>query len=106
MKPEIVKSLTSEFEGYTYDLDGIDCWFARDLQKLLKYSEWRNFLKVIGKAKISCEKTGHIIIDHFVDVNNMVETGSGAQREVDGMQRNIGFELMEEKYSLWRVSEK
>lgn len=47
------------------------------------YEEWRNFLKVIDKAKIACEASGHAVTDHFVDVNKMVELGSNSQRKVD-----------------------
>ncbi len=50
---------------------------------LLGYTEWRNFGKVIDKAKNACENVGHSITDHFVDVNKMVELGSGAERQID-----------------------
>lgn len=65
------------------DEDGTEFWSARDLQTALEYSEWRNFVKVIDKAKIACENSNSNILDHFVDVNNMVEIGSGAQRHLD-----------------------
>ena len=44
---------------------------------------WRNFTAVINKAKTACEVSGHPIADHFVDVNKMVDLGSGSQREID-----------------------
>ena len=47
------------------------------------YTEWRNFNTLISKAKVACEVSGHAIIDHFVDVNKMVDLGSGSRREVD-----------------------
>ena len=53
------------------------------MQKLLDYDEWRNFLKVIDKAKLACLKSGHNTSDHFVDVNKMVNLGSGSERQVD-----------------------
>ncbi|OGN65850.1 MAG: hypothetical protein A2888_03350 [Chlamydiae bacterium RIFCSPLOWO2_01_FULL_28_7] len=56
---------------------------ARDLQKLLEYNEWRNFLNVIEKAKIACQNSGQIINNHFGDVNKMVKLGSGSEREID-----------------------
>ena len=66
MKKETVEYLTKDFESYTNKAeDGIEFWFARDLQHLLEYSEWRNFTKVINKAKTSCETAGHGILDHF-----------------------------------------
>jgi DNA-damage-inducible protein D len=49
----------------------------------LGYAEWRNFLKVVEKAKTACANAGFSIADHFVDVNKMVPLGSGAEREID-----------------------
>ena len=84
MKTNIVKTLTATFEGHAQQTDtGIEYWLARDLQHLLGYAEWRNFTVVITKAKIACEVSEHAISDHFVDVNKMVDLGSGSQREVD-----------------------
>jgi DNA-damage-inducible protein D len=84
MKNELIKSLTYNFEDYSQTTDnGIEFWFARDIQHLLGYSEWRNFTKVISKAKTSCEASGNQIEDHFVDVNKMVSIGSGTEREIE-----------------------
>lgn len=84
MKLEIVQTLTLTFEGHAQKTDGgVEYWLARDLQRLLGYSEWRNFLAVISKAKTACEVSGHLTKDHFVDVNKMVDLGSGSQREID-----------------------
>jgi DNA-damage-inducible protein D len=84
MKKELVKHLTLDFESYANKAnDGIEFWFARDLQHLLGYSEWRNFTRVINKAKTACETAGHSISDHFVDVNKMVQIGSGTEREIN-----------------------
>lgn len=63
--------------------DGIEFWYARELQVVLEYTEWRNFKKVINKAKLACENSNINMSDHFVDVNKMVELGSGAQREIE-----------------------
>jgi len=83
MKKELIKHLTKDFEScVNYTQNGIEFWFARDLQHLLGYTEWRNFLLVINKAKTSCETAGHQISDHFVDVNKMVSIGSGTTREI------------------------
>lgn len=60
-------------------------WSARELYKLLGYVQWRNFLTIIGKAKTACENAGMSITDHFVDVNKMVNLGSGSLREVDNI---------------------
>ena len=54
MKSEIIKSLSNNFEDHSQTTEnGIEFWFARDIQHLLGYSEWRNFHKVIVKAKTS-----------------------------------------------------
>jgi len=84
MRTELIHSLTNTFEAHAQRADkGVEFWLARDMQHLLGYSEWRNFVAVINKAKTACEVSGHSISDHFVDVNKMVDLGSGSQREVD-----------------------
>ncbi|GAA4963035.1 DNA damage-inducible protein D [Algibacter aquimarinus] len=84
MKSEIIKSLTDNFENHSQTTEnGIEFWFARDIQHLLGYSEWRNFQKVIVKSKISCEASDNVVSDHFVDVNKMVALGSGSSREIE-----------------------
>lgn len=71
MKPEVVHRLHRHFEDYVHDAGGgVEFWYARDLQVLLGYKEWRNFVKVVVKAKESCQTTKHEISDHFVDVTN------------------------------------
>jgi len=83
MKKEIIKTLTNEFESYVnFTNQGVEFWFARDLQHLLGYSKWDNFLKVIHKAKIACETSGHLVEDHFADIGKMVKIGSGTEREI------------------------
>ncbi|BBL69064.1 DNA damage-inducible protein D [Methanoculleus chikugoensis] len=82
MKPEVVHRLHRHFEDYVHDAGGVEFWYARDLQVLLGYKEWRNFVKVVVKAKESCQTTKHEISDHFVDVNKMVSLGSGSEREI------------------------
>jgi len=66
--------------------DGIEFWYARELQMILEYAEWRNFISVIDKAKTACENSKNIIEDHFVNVNKMVDIGSGAGREIVDIQ--------------------
>ncbi|MCL2638906.1 MAG: DNA damage-inducible protein D [Oscillospiraceae bacterium] len=65
------------------DKNGNEFWSARDLQKVLEYTEWRNFSKVIDKAMLACKNSGNAVSDHFVDVNKMVGIGSGTGRDVD-----------------------
>ena len=83
MKTELVHTLTNNFESHALQTEnGIEYWLARDLQHLLGYGEWRNFNVAIAKAKAACEVSGYPVADHFVDVNKMVELGSGSKREV------------------------
>ncbi len=83
MKKEIITALTASFEQHVnFTGQGIEFWFARDLQHLLGYTKWDNFLKVIYKAKTSCETSGNDILDHFAEVGKMVTLGSGSQREI------------------------
>lgn len=65
------------------DADGIEFWFARDLQKLLGYERWENFKTAIYRAIESCETAGHQASDHFRGVTKMIEIGKGGQREVE-----------------------
>jgi len=82
---DIILKLNQTFEGSAFTQGGLEYWMARDLQKLLDYGEWRNFLLVINKAKTACANSGQNIADHFVDVNKMVALGSGSEREIDDM---------------------
>lgn len=84
MKNDLIQSLTTSFEGHAQQTEsGVEYWLARDLQHLLGYGKWDNFLGVVSKAKTACEVSGHAIADHFADVGKMVELGSGSQREID-----------------------
>jgi len=83
MKPEVISQLHSNFELAANKSNDVEFWFARDLQILLGYNDWRNFIKVIDKAKVACNNAKQDISDHFVDVNKMVDLGSGAKREIE-----------------------
>ena len=85
MEKDTIITLHKRFEEYAYQQDGIDYWLARELQELLGYADWRNFLNAINKAKDSCETTSEAVSDHFVDVNKMVKIGSGAEREQEDL---------------------
>lgn len=65
---------------------GQEYWTARQLSKILRYSSYRNFISVIDKSKEACGNSNHDVNDHFVDFNNMVETGSGAKRSVNDVK--------------------
>ena len=83
MEAQHIQTLTMAFEGHAQRTEnGVEYWLARDLQHLLGYTEWRNFQQVLNKGKTACEVSGHVVGDHFVDVNKMVEIGSGAPRDI------------------------
>lgn len=83
MEKSTIIKLNKSFEESAYEQDGVEYWLARELQELLGYSDWRNFLNAVDKAKESCKTTGEDILDHFVDVTKMVKIGSGAERKQD-----------------------
>ena len=83
MKKELIAELFLLFENAVYDYKGIECWSARELQQIFNYTDWRNFSKVIAKAKDACNNAGEKISDHFVDINKMVGLGSGSRREIE-----------------------
>jgi len=86
MKTEIIHALTNTFEGYALLTDnGIEYWLARDIQHLLCYTKWDNFLNVLSKAKTACAGSGHPVPNHFAEVGKMVELGSGGQREIEDL---------------------
>jgi len=67
MKKEIIQKLQTSFEDVAQVQNGVEFWFARDLQVLLGNEEWRNFTKVIEKAQEACENAGLAAEDQFVD---------------------------------------
>jgi DNA-damage-inducible protein D len=82
MKKELIAELFEKFEAACYLYKDIECWSARELQMILGYSEWRNFLKVIEKAKEATQNAGEQVTHHFVDTNKMVEIGSDTKRKI------------------------
>jgi DNA-damage-inducible protein D len=78
-----IQILFSQFEAAASDLEGIECWSARELQDLFGYSKWENFEKVIQKAKDACSNAGEEIDYHFPDVRKMIPIPKGAEKEID-----------------------
>ncbi len=83
MKTEEIRQLFEQFEAAASELEGIECWSARELQQLLGYSKWENFEKVIQKAKDACLNAGIEIENHFPDIRKMVVIGSDAERPIN-----------------------
>lgn len=65
---------------------------------VLQYSDWQNFEKIINKAKISCQNSDISILDHFIDVSKMVQSGSGSYREQIDYKLTINVEGLINKY--------
>ncbi len=83
MKAEIVKEFTNIFDEHSHTTEnGIEFWFARELQHLLGYTKWDNFVKVITKAKIACESSENNVSNHFPDVGKTIEMPKGALKEI------------------------
>lgn len=82
MKKELIEQLFQKFENASHLYNNIECWSARDLQEILNYAKWDNFLKVIEKAKKSCENIGEEVQNHFADIGKLVVLGSGSEREI------------------------
>lgn len=82
MKTEEIKQLFEQFEAASAELEGVECWSARELQKLLGYAKWENFEKVIMKAKEACAHAGETIEYHFPDVRKTIPMPKGAEKEI------------------------
>lgn len=63
--------------------DGTEFWYARELSSTLEYSQWRNFSKVLERAKLACKNSGYQINDHFAEVSKIVEVGAASKSIVD-----------------------
>ena len=83
MEKTTIINLNKRFEEYAYQQHGIEYWLARELQELLGYADWRNFLNAITKAKESCKTTNEAVLDHFVDINKTIPMPKGASKIVE-----------------------
>ena len=81
---KIKKYNQSTFEDIKHvDENGIEFWYARELQKVLDYTEWRKFENVINKAKKACKNSNLTIADHFVGADKMIDLAKGAKRKIN-----------------------
>ncbi len=83
MKKDRIKELFARFEAASGTIKGVECWSARELQTVLGYTEWRNFITVVDKAQEACDAAGEAVSDHFVGINKMVTLGSGSERTIE-----------------------
>lgn len=87
MTKDIQKSGLTVFEQIRRtDESGNEFWSARDLAKVLEYSEYRHFLPVVQRAKEASENSGQPIENHFEDILDMVPIGSSAERQVESIK--------------------
>ena len=87
MSTRLTKKSVTLFESIKeVDNNGNEYWNSRKLARVLDYSDYRNFVTVIGKAKEACQNSGNAIEDHFGDFTEMVTIGSGAERPVDSVK--------------------
>ncbi len=71
------------FDECSHSHDGVEFWYARDLQVQLGYARWENFVTAIERAKVSCSTFNQEVNDHFRGITKMVDLGSGAQRSTE-----------------------
>lgn len=86
MQKNLIQSLTSNFEAHAQKTENnVEFWLARDLQHLLGYTKWDNFMNVISKAKTACEISENNISDHFADVGKTIKMPKQAEKEIPDM---------------------
>ena len=83
LKTEEIQALFNQFEAASVLIDGVECWSARDICPLLGYSQWRNFVNTIDKAREACRNAQIKESDHFADVSKTIAMPKGASKEID-----------------------
>jgi len=85
-EPQITKLDATEYESFESikqtDENGIEFWYARDLQKVLQYTQWRNFYKTIDRAMLACKNSGFNVSDHFADISKTIQMPKTAKKQV------------------------
>lgn len=77
LRPSPFEEIRREME------DGNEYWSARELAKILGYTEFGKFRNAIQKAEIACENSGQVVEDHFARVSDMITIGKGGKRKVE-----------------------
>ncbi|MCI8290918.1 MAG: DNA damage-inducible protein D [Clostridia bacterium] len=87
MEDSIMKITEENFESIKHiDENGIEFWYARELMVTLEYNKWGNFVKVITKAKDSCQNTNISVFEHFADVGKTIKMPKGAEKRIDDLK--------------------
>ena len=100
---EVIKKLQGHFDSLAQITpeEGIEFWFARDLQEPLGYARWENFLTTIMRAVESCKTMGCDPNDHFRGVRKMVRLGSGAERSIEDFMKRVIVTFQWEKFKIF-----
>ena len=81
---ELIKQTEKTFEDIKHiDENGIEFWYARELMVVLEYAKWGNFIKVIDKAKQSCENSNINVFEHFADVGKTSKMPNGGEKIIN-----------------------
>lgn len=87
MSKEMKEYNETIFESIKHINDnGQEFWYARELQEVLEYSQWRRFKETINRAVQACNNSGNQVSDHFVEVGKMIKLGKGAHREIEDFE--------------------
>ena len=87
MENNIINKTEKNFESIKHiDENGVEFWYARELMEMLEYSKWGNFIKVIDKAKKSCENSNNTIFEHFADVGKTIKMPKNAEKTIEDMK--------------------
>ncbi len=79
----IITKLQKTFEEYVHELEGLEFWYARELQILLGYTKWENFKLVIEKAKEACTNSGQEVADHFLESRKTIAMPKSATKDIE-----------------------
>lgn len=82
MEVQLITKLHKNFEDCAHQKDGLEFWYARELQVLLGYDQWRNFENIVQKARIACQNAQQEIFDHFADVSKTIKMPKGANKAI------------------------
>lgn len=83
METQVINNLFARFENVASEVNGVECWSARDLYPLFGYSQWRNFANIIEKAKESCKNAIGNVSEHFADVSKTIKMPKGGTKSID-----------------------